>query len=166
MSTEFFMENASVGDRSSSENWRIRGMTPLTAPDLLQHEIRQSQKSKDTVLKGRNEASDVVQGKDERNRLMVVIGPCSLHDPKAALEYCDRLSVLKEKYENDLVIIMRAYLEKPRTTVGWKGLINDPDLDDSFNINRGLRVSRQLYLDLTEKGMPIASEMLDTITPQ
>ncbi|KAG9661111.1 Phe-inhibited DAHP synthase AroG, partial [Aureobasidium melanogenum] len=166
MSTEFFMENASVGDRSSSENWRIRGMTPLTAPDLLQHEIRQSQKSKDTVLKGRNEASDVVQGKDERNRLMVVIGPCSLHDPKAALEYCDRLSVLKEKYENDLVIIMRAYLEKPRTTVGWKGLINDPDLDDSFNINRGLRVSRQLYLDLTERGMPIASEMLDTITPQ
>ncbi|KAH0369118.1 Phe-inhibited DAHP synthase AroG, partial [Aureobasidium melanogenum] len=166
MSTEFFMENASVGDRSSSENWRIRGMTPLTAPDLLQHEIRQSQKSKDTVLKGRNEASDVVQGKDERNRLLVVIGPCSLHDPKAALEYCDKLSVLKEKYENELVIIMRAYLEKPRTTVGWKGLINDPDLDDSFNINRGLRVSRQLYLDLTEKGMPIASEMLDTITPQ
>ncbi|KAG9691863.1 Phe-inhibited DAHP synthase AroG, partial [Aureobasidium melanogenum] len=166
MSTEFFMENASVGDRTSSENWRIRGMTPLTAPDLLQHEIRQSQKSKDTVLKGRNEASNVVQGKDERNRLLVVIGPCSLHDPKAALEYCDRLSVLKEKYENELVIIMRAYLEKPRTTVGWKGLINDPDLDDSFNINRGLRVSRQLYLDLTEKGMPIASEMLDTITPQ
>ncbi|KAI4719644.1 3-deoxy-7-phosphoheptulonate synthase [Aureobasidium sp. EXF-10727] len=166
MSTEFFMENASVGDRSSSENWRIRGMTPLTAPDLLQHEIRQSQKSKDTVLKGRNEASDVVQGKDERNRLLVVIGPCSLHDPKAALEYCDKLSTLKEKYEDELVIIMRAYLEKPRTTVGWKGLINDPDLDDSFNINRGLRVSRQLYLDLTERGMPIASEMLDTITPQ
>ncbi|KAI4732577.1 3-deoxy-7-phosphoheptulonate synthase [Aureobasidium sp. EXF-12298] len=166
MSTEFFMENASVGDRSSSENWRIRGMTPLTAPDLLQHEIRQSQKSKDTVLKGRNEASDIVQGKDERNRLLVVIGPCSLHDPKAALEYCDKLSAMKEKYEDELVIIMRAYLEKPRTTVGWKGLINDPDLDDSFNINRGLRVSRQLYLDLTERGMPIASEMLDTITPQ
>jgi len=163
---QFFMENASVGDRSSSENWRIRGMTPLTAPDLLQHEIGQSQKSKDTVLKGRNEASDVVQGKDERNRLLVVIGPCSLHDPKAALEYCDKLSTLKEKYEDELVIIMRAYLEKPRTTVGWKGLINDPDLDDSFNINRGLRVSRQLYLDLTERGMPIASEMLDTITPQ
>ncbi|KAI5202507.1 hypothetical protein AUEXF2481DRAFT_37621 [Aureobasidium subglaciale EXF-2481] len=166
MSTEFFMENASVGDRSSSENWRIRGMTPLTAPDLLQHEIRQSQKSKDTVLKGRDEAAAVVQGKDEKNRLLVVIGPCSLHDPKAALEYCDRLSTLKEKYEDELVIIMRAYLEKPRTTVGWKGLINDPDLDDSFNINKGLRVSRQLYLDLTEKGMPIASEMLDTITPQ
>ncbi|KAI5251662.1 3-deoxy-7-phosphoheptulonate synthase [Aureobasidium subglaciale] len=163
---QFFMENASVGDRSSSENWRIRGMTPLTAPDLLQHEIRQSQKSKDTVLKGRNEAAAVVQGKDEKNRLLVVIGPCSLHDPKAALEYCDRLSTLKEKYEDELVIIMRAYLEKPRTTVGWKGLINDPDLDDSFNINKGLRVSRQLYLDLTEKGMPIASEMLDTITPQ
>jgi 3-deoxy-7-phosphoheptulonate synthase len=160
------MENSSVGDRSNIENWRIRGMTPLTAPDLLQHEIRQSQKSKDTVLKGRNEAADVVQGRDERNRLLVVIGPCSLHDPKAALEYCDKLSAMKEKYEDELVIIMRAYLEKPRTTVGWKGLINDPDLDDSFNINRGLRVSRQLYLDLTERGMPIASEMLDTITPQ
>ncbi|KAI4855385.1 3-deoxy-7-phosphoheptulonate synthase [Aureobasidium sp. EXF-8846] len=166
MSTEFFMENSSVGDRNGIENWRIRGMTPLTAPDLLQHEIRQSQKSKDTVLKGRNEAADIVQGRDEKNRLLVVIGPCSLHDPKAALEYCDKLSAMKEKYEDELVIIMRAYLEKPRTTVGWKGLINDPDLDDSFNINKGLRVSRQLYLDLTERGMPIASEMLDTITPQ
>ena len=160
------MENKSVGDRSSSEDWRVRGMTPLTAPDLLQHEIRQSQKSKDTVLKGRNEAAAIVQGTDERQRLMVMVGPCSMHDPPSALDYCDRLLKLKEKYEGDLCIIMRAYLEKPRTTVGWKGLINDPDIDNSYNINKGLRVSRKLYLDLTEKGMPIASEMLDTITPQ
>lgn len=160
------MENKSVGDRSSTEDWRIRGMTPLTAPDLLQHEIRQSPASKDTVLKGRNEAADIVQGTDARQRLMVMIGPCSMHDPTSALEYCDRLLKLKEKYEDDLLIIMRAYLEKPRTTVGWKGLINDPFIDNTFNINKGLRVSRQLYLDLTEKGMPIASEMLDTITPQ
>ncbi|KAF1355408.1 3-deoxy-7-phosphoheptulonate synthase [Delphinella strobiligena] len=164
--SEFFHENKNVGDRTTSEDWRIRGMTPLTAPDLLQHEIRQSQKSKDVVLKGRNEAADIVQGTDSRQRLMVMVGPCSMHDPPSALEYCDRLLKLKEKYEDDLLIIMRAYLEKPRTTVGWKGLINDPFIDNTFNINKGLRVSRQLYLDLTEKGMPIASEMLDTITPQ
>jgi 3-deoxy-7-phosphoheptulonate synthase len=99
-------------------------------------------------------------------RLLVVIGPCSIHDPKAALEYCDRLVALKEKYKDDLLIVMRSYLEKPRTTVGWKGLINDPDIDNSFKINKGLRVSRQLFVDLTERGMPLASEMLDTISPQ
>lgn len=87
------MENKSVGDRTTAEDWRVRGMTPLTAPDLLQHEIRQSQTSKDVVIKGRNEAADIVQGKDEKNRLLVVIGPCSMHDPKAALEYCDKLKV-------------------------------------------------------------------------
>ena len=83
-----------------------------------------------------------------------------------ALEYCDRLLKLKEKYKDELLIVMRSYLEKPRTTVGWKGLINDPDIDNSFNINKGLRISRQLFVDLTNKGMPIASEMLDTISPQ
>jgi 3-deoxy-7-phosphoheptulonate synthase len=107
-----------------------------------------------------------VQGKDANGRLLVVIGPCSIHDPKAALEYCDRLVKMKEKYKDDLLIVMRSYLEKPRTTVGWKGLINDPDIDNTFKINKGLRVSRQLFVDLTEKGMPLASEMLDTISPQ
>lgn len=141
-------------------------MTPLTSPDLLQHEIRQTTKSKETVLKGRNEAVDVVQGVDPNRRLLVVVGPCSIHDPKMALEYCDRLVKLKEKYDEDLLIVMRSYLEKPRTTVGWKGLVNDPDIDGTFNINKGLRTSRQLFLDLTEKGMPLASEMLDTISPQ
>ena len=97
---------------------------------------------------------------------MVVIGPCSIHDPAAALEYCDRLLQLKNQYKDDLLIVMRSYLEKPRTTVGWKGLVNDPDLDNTFNINKGLRISRQLFMDLTNKGMPIASEMLDTISPQ
>lgn len=138
----------------------------MTPPDLLQHEIRQTPKSKATVIKSRKEAVEVVQGADERRRLLVVIGPCSIHDPQAALEYCDRLLKLKEKYEDDLLIVMRSYLEKPRTTVGWKGLINDPDIDNTFNINKGLRVSRQLFVDLTEKGMPLASEMLDTISPQ
>ncbi len=141
-------------------------MTPLTPPDLLQHEIRQSPKSKATVLAGRNEAVEVVQGTDANRRLLVVVGPCSIHDPKMALEYCDRLLTIKKKYEDDLLIVMRSYLEKPRTTVGWKGLVNDPDIDNTFNINKGLRTARQLFLDLTEKGMPLASEMLDTISPQ
>ena len=94
------------------------------------------------------------------------MGPCSLHDPETAIEYCSRLVTLASKLADDLCIIMRAYLEKPRTTVGWKGLINDPDIDESFQINKGLRVSRKLFCDLTAQGMPIASEMLDTISPQ
>jgi 3-deoxy-7-phosphoheptulonate synthase len=163
---KFYIENKSVGDAANSEDWRIRGYNPLTPPDLLQSEIPQSQKSRETVLKGRNETVEVVQGRDKNGRLLVVIGPCSIHDPKAALEYCDRLVKLKEKYQDDLLIVMRSYLEKPRTTVGWKGLINDPDIDNTFKINKGLRVSRQLFVDLTEKGMPLASEMLDTISPQ
>ncbi|KAF2485775.1 hypothetical protein BDY17DRAFT_294224 [Neohortaea acidophila] len=164
--SEFFLPNSNVGDRTNAEDFRIRGMTPLTPPDLLQHEIRQTTKSKETVLRGRNESVDVVQGVDPNRRLLVVVGPCSIHDPEMALEYCDRLMELKKKYEEDLLIVMRSYLEKPRTTVGWKGLVNDPDIDNTFNINKGLRTARKLFLDLTEKGMPLASEMLDTISPQ
>ena len=95
-----------------------------------------------------------------------MIGPCSIHSPEAALDYCDRLLKLKAKYKDDLMIVMRSYLEKPRTTVGWKGLVNDPDIDNSFNINKGLRIARQMFVDLTDKGMPLASELLDTISPQ
>jgi len=118
------------------------------------------------VLQGREEAVSIIHGTDEKQRLLVVVGPCSIHDPKAALEYCDLLLKEKEKHKDELLIVMRSYLEKPRTTIGWKGLINDPDIDNSFNINKGLRISRQLFVDLTSKGMPIASEMLDTISPQ
>lgn len=118
------------------------------------------------MIESREEVVAVVNGTDEKQRLLVVIGPCSIHDPKAALEYCDKLLQLKEKHNDELLIVMRSYLEKPRTTVGWKGLINDPDINNSFNINKGLRLSRQLFVDLTSKGMPIASEMLDTISPQ
>lgn len=163
---QYHIENPAVGDPQNSEDYRIAGYNPLTPPDLLQHEIPQSQKSRETVLNGRLESVAVVQGKDPQRRLLVVIGPCSIHDPAAALEYCDRLMKLKEKYSDDLLIVMRSYLEKPRTTVGWKGLINDPDIDNSFKINKGLRISRQLFSDLTERGMPLASEMLDTISPQ
>ncbi|KAF2433414.1 3-deoxy-7-phosphoheptulonate synthase [Tothia fuscella] len=162
----FYIENKNIGDKQNSEDWRIRGYNPLISPDLLQHQIPQSQKSKDTVLNGRNEAVAIVQGTDPKGRLLVIVGPCSIHDPKAAVEYMERLLVLKEKYKDELQVVMRSYLEKPRTTVGWKGLINDPDIDDSFNINKGLNISRQLFVDLTERGMPLASEMLDTISPQ
>lgn len=144
----------------------VRGYNPLSAPDLLQHEIIQTPESKTTVLDGRNECVAVVQNTDPQRRLLVIIGPCSIHDPDAALDYCDRLMTLKQKYQNELLIVMRSYLEKPRTTVGWKGLINDPEIDGSFLINKGLKMSRQLFVDLTGKGMPIASEMLDTISPQ
>lgn len=164
--SQFYIENKFVGDKDNSEDWRIRGYNPLTPPDLLQHEISQTQKSKQTVITTRNEAVEIVQGTDPRKRLLVVVGPCSIHDPKAALDYCDRLLKLKERYEDTLLIVMRSYLEKPRTTVGWKGLINDPDIDNTFKINKGLRISRQLFVDLTDKGMPLASEMLDTISPQ
>lgn len=95
-----------------------------------------------------------------------MVGPCSIHDPEAAIEYAQRLLEISHKLADDLSIIMRAYLEKPRTTVGWKGLINDPDINETFRINKGLRMSRQLFCDLTDLGMPIASEMLDTISPQ
>ena len=174
-----------MGNKESLEDWRstppififriltntafpfaVCGYNPLTSPYLLQHDIPPSSTSQQTVLKARNECVAILQDTDPLHRLLVIIGPCSIHDPAAALEYCDRLLALKHKYANDLLIIMRSYLEKPRTTVGWKGLINDPEIDNSFQINKGLRLSRQLFVDLTSKGMPLASEMLDTISPQ
>ncbi|KID76998.1 Phospho-2-dehydro-3-deoxyheptonate aldolase AMT16 [Metarhizium brunneum] len=164
--SQFYIENKNVGNKADSEDWRIRGYNPLTPPDLLQHEIPQTTASKRTVIESRDEVAAVVNDTDERKRLLVVVGPCSIHDPEAALAYCDLLLQAREKHKGELLIVMRSYLEKPRTTVGWKGLINDPDIDGSFKINKGLRLARQLFVDLTAKGMPIASEMLDTISPQ
>ena len=147
-----------------SEDTRVLGYDPLISPALLQSEIPQSQESIETVTRGRKECKEIIHQRDDR--LLVMVGPCSIHDPATALEYAAQLKDLAAKLSRDLCIIMRAYLEKPRTTVGWKGLINDPDIDESYKINKGLRVSRQLYADLTSVGMPIASEMLDTISPQ
>lgn len=143
---------------------KCASFVPRTSQLLLT--ASQTAKSKQTVLSSRNEAAAIVQNTDSKHRLLVIIGPCSIHDPEAALDYCSRLLPLKQKYADDLFIVMRSYLEKPRTTVGWKGLINDPDIDNSFKINKGLRISRQLFVDLTDRGMPLASEMLDTISPQ
>ncbi|KAK9470952.1 uncharacterized protein V1510DRAFT_237346 [Dipodascopsis tothii] len=146
------------------EDVRIAGYDPLVSPALLQQEFPATASSIETVLSARKAAIQILRKRDDR--LIVVVGPCSIHDPDAALEYAGRLKALAEKHQNDLLIVMRAYLEKPRTTVGWKGLINDPDVDESFQINKGLRVSRKLFCDLTNAGLPIASEMLDTISPQ
>ncbi|KAG0670499.1 3-deoxy-7-phosphoheptulonate synthase [Maudiozyma exigua] len=158
-----FIKNDHAGDRTRLEDWRIKGYDPLTPPDLLQHEFPISDKGKDIIVNAREDVCKILNGQDDR--MVIVIGPCSIHDPKAAYEYCDRLANISKKLDKDLLIIMRAYLEKPRTTVGWKGLINDPDIDNSFQINKGLRVSREMFTKLVEK-LPIAGEMLDTISPQ
>lgn len=147
-----------------NDDTRILGQDPLVRPDMLAADIPMSDAAIQTVVKGRNDAADIIMGRSDR--LLVVVGPCSIHDPAAAHKYATLLSQLSEKLSKDLCIIMRAYLEKPRTTVGWKGLINDPKIDSSFQINEGLRTSRKLFVDLTSNGMPIASEMLDTISPQ
>jgi len=147
-----------------NEDVRVLGYDPLIPPALLQSEVPATKSSIETVARGRRECKEIVHQRDDR--LLVMVGPCSIHDPATAIEYAERLKQLAEKLSSDLCIIMRAYLEKPRTTVGWKGLINDPDIDESYKINKGLRVSRKLYADLTSMGMPIASEMLDTISPQ
>jgi len=148
----------------AADDTRVLGQDPLIPPQLLTSEIPLPQDAVEAVVRGRVEAAEIITGHSDR--LLVVVGPCSIHDPATALEYCQRLKQLSDKLSDDLCIIMRAYLEKPRTTVGWKGLINDPDIDESFQINKGLRVSRQMFVDLTSSGMPIASEMLDTISPQ
>ncbi|EAW06586.1 3-deoxy-7-phosphoheptulonate synthase [Aspergillus clavatus NRRL 1] len=147
-----------------NEDTRILGFDPLMPPDYLQQQIPAASTSLNTVRSSRKQIIDVLERRDDR--LLVVVGPCSIHDTQAALEFASRLHKLSKRLSSNLCIVMRAYLEKPRTTVGWKGLINDPDLDGSYKINKGLMISRQLYSDLTAMGVPIASEMLDTISPQ
>jgi len=136
----------------------------LITPDQLKKEIPLSAKALQTVTAGREVVRNILDGKD--HRLFVVVGPCSIHDIKAAHEYADRLKVLAAEVSDTLYLVMRVYFEKPRTTVGWKGLINDPYLDDSFKIQDGLHIGRQLLLDLAEKGLPTATEALDPISPQ
>ena len=147
-----------------TDDVRIKAVTELLPPIAHLYELPISEAAADLVVRTRQEISDLVHGKD--NRLLVIIGPCSIHDPKAALEYAERLLPLRKKYEKELLIVMRVYFEKPRTTVGWKGLINDPHLDGTFDINFGLRQARKLLLNLNEMGMPASTEFLDMITPQ
>ena len=148
----------------NTDDLRICAVKEVIAPSQAHDEYPITERAAETILKARRDIQAILNGQDDR--LLVIIGPCSIHDPEAALEYGARLLKAKEQFQKDLVIVMRVYFEKPRTTVGWKGLINDPDLDESFNINKGLRTARKLLRDLNELGMPAATEYLDVISPQ
>lgn len=147
-----------------TDDLRIIGMHELTPPVELHREYPMSEQATETVFMARQDCHNILHGEDDR--LLVVCGPCSIHDVDAALEYASRLNHLRHEFKNQLHIIMRVYFEKPRTTIGWKGLINDPDLDNSFHINKGLRLARKLLLDLSIIGVPAATEFLDLISPQ
>jgi 3-deoxy-7-phosphoheptulonate synthase len=143
---------------------RIARTRPLISPAILEYELPVSEACARLIRDARRQAAAILRGDDDR--LLVVVGPCSIHDPDAALEFAAGLQAEASRLADDLLCVMRVYFEKPRTTVGWKGLINDPGLDGSFDINRGLRISRKLLVDLATLGLPAGSEFLDTISPQ
>jgi 3-deoxy-7-phosphoheptulonate synthase len=147
-----------------TDDLRIDALRPLLPPAILMEELPLGEASSATVAHGREQVERVLRRQDDR--LVAVVGPCSIHDPVAGREYAGRLLELAHEVREDVLVVMRVYFEKPRTIVGWKGLINDPALDESFNINQGLRLARRFLLDLAEMGMPAGSEFLDPITPQ
>jgi 3-deoxy-7-phosphoheptulonate synthase len=143
---------------------RIESFRPLLPPAILIEELPLGDKGSETVSRGRDAVSAILNGRDDR--LVIVVGPCSIHDPVAAIDYARRLRRLADEHARELCIVMRVYFEKPRTTVGWKGLINDPRLDGTFAINEGLRLARRLLVDLADLGLPAGCEFLDPISPQ
>lgn len=147
-----------------TDDLRIAGLHQLIAPQVLMEELPIGEKSSATVAKGREQVQAVLRGDDDR--LLVIVGPCSVHDPAAALEYAKRLKAVADRTARDLLIVMRVYFEKPRTIVGWKGLINDPHLDETFAINEGLHKARRFLLDVAELDLPAGTEFLDPISPQ
>ena len=150
--------------RPATDDVRIQGLRPLMPPAILMEEIHPGDAAIARISKARKDISDILHGKDDR--LVVIVGPCSIHDPTAALDYARRLKEQADAHREDLLIVMRTYFEKPRTTVGWKGLINDPNLDDSFDINHGLRIARGLLSSLADMDLPAGTEFLDPISPQ
>jgi len=148
----------------ATDDLRIENLRPLISPAILMEDLPISEAASTTVWEGREEVSRILAREDDR--LVVVVGPCSIHDPKAALEYAQRLAEKRKQYARELCVVMRVYFEKPRTTVGWKGLINDPELDGSFAINQGLRAARRFLLDVLALDLPAGSEFLDPIMPQ
>ncbi|MEM6822782.1 MAG: 3-deoxy-7-phosphoheptulonate synthase [Verrucomicrobiota bacterium] len=146
------------------DDTRIGDLRPLLPPAILLEDIPLSDRAEQVVGQSRREIAEVFRGAS--NRLVVIVGPCSVHDTKAAVEYAEKLRPHIERLSDDLLVVMRVYFEKPRTVVGWKGLINDPFIDNSFQINKGLRMARRLLLDVSELGIPCGTEFLDTITPQ
>ncbi|OHE87644.1 MAG: 3-deoxy-7-phosphoheptulonate synthase [Verrucomicrobia bacterium RIFCSPLOWO2_12_FULL_64_8] len=150
--------------RLPTDDLRIRAARPLDPPAALARELPLDEAGAEFVARSRRTTEDIILGRDDR--LLVVVGPCSIHDPVAALDFARRLHSEVGRHAAQLFVIMRVYFEKPRTTVGWKGLINDPGLDDSFQINHGLRLARRLMLDITRLGLPVATEFLDTTLGQ
>jgi 3-deoxy-7-phosphoheptulonate synthase len=150
--------------RDGVRDTRIGKIVELVPPERLLAELALGAERAKAVIRGREEVRRVLQGQD--HRLMVVVGPCSVHDPKAAMEYATRLSATARTLREELLVVMRVYFEKPRTTTGWKGLINDPHLDESGDVNAGLRIARKLLLEVLDSGLPIGCEFLDPITPQ
>ena len=148
----------------TTDDLRIKSLRPLLPPAILMEELPMSDEHERVVAVARSAVGEIIEGKNDR--LVVVVGPCSIHDTSAALDYAARLKDQADQYAAELVVVMRTYFEKPRTTVGWKGLINDPDLDGSFAINRGLRVARKFLRDVVGIGLPTATEFLDPISPQ
>jgi 3-deoxy-7-phosphoheptulonate synthase len=151
-------------EKLATDDVRIREIKPLITPDELLENLKESAESTHNILQTRAAIHRILHGADDR--LLVIVGPCSIHDTKAGLEYAQRLVDARKNFAADLLIVMRVYFEKPRTTVGWKGLINDPHLDGSYDINEGLLRARKFLLDVNELGMPAGMEFLDTITPQ
>ncbi len=147
-----------------TDDLRIREITEVVSPEQVHDQIPVSKNARRTIFESRQAIHRILHGQDDR--LLVIVGPCSIHDPKAAIEYASRLKVLRDELADDLLLVMRVYFEKPRTTVGWKGLINDPDLDDSCKINKGLHLARQLLADINDLGVPAGTEFLDLVTPQ
>ena len=147
-----------------TDDLRITSIRPLISPAVLAYYLPITEAASEVVAVARADADAILRGNDDR--LLIVVGPCSIHDPEAAMEYALKLKAEAARLSDDLCIIMRVYFEKPRTTVGWKGLINDPNLDDSFDINHGLRIARKLLLDLANIGVPAGTEFLDAISPQ
>jgi 3-deoxy-7-phosphoheptulonate synthase len=147
-----------------TQDLHVRNFVPLVSPRQLKVDLPAGEAANRTVVEAREEVKRILTGDDRR--LMVVVGPCSIHDPNAALEYAGRLRDLARRVEERMLLIMRVYFEKPRTTVGWKGLINDPHLDDTFDVSEGLRIARRLLVDVADMGVPAATEMLEPITPQ
>jgi 3-deoxy-7-phosphoheptulonate synthase len=147
-----------------TDDLRIKEIKELLPPDVIRQEFPLTERASQVTYETRQDIHRILHGAD--HRLLVIIGPCSIHDPKAALDYAEKLKTERERFQADLLIVMRVYFEKPRTTVGWKGLINDPRLDGSFQINEGLRTGRKLLVELNEMGMPAGVEYLDVISPQ
>ncbi len=147
-----------------THNVNVRAVQPLASPQDIREDLPNTSLTRQLVVDSREVIKSILDGRDDR--LLAIVGPCSIHDEKAALEYADRLAALAREVADQIYVVMRVYFEKPRTTVGWKGLINDPHLDGTFAIDEGLRVARRMLLEIVGRGLPAATEMLDPITPQ